>query len=439
VVNGGLREEVKGGDEVPIAGIGTVVFFVSLGMMLFAVAPVIAQPVEVRVNAPEYVEERGIFDVTIDIIEVNDLNAAQFDLSFDPRIVEVSAVKNGKISKGDIPIILWVLNSDKDTVRVVASLEIGESESGSGYLAEIEFEIKGEEGDMSVLDISMGALYEPMDLDLGAKQGLFSIGEKFRVELNNGEISDELKRIFKDNEYPLEKPTVRVIQEDESWEIIDDKVVYAVKAVKDKLIIKDTGGIPAKWYGTEIIIGGEEDEEEGCEEENGEAVTQGSPDIIAWQPDEAVVSSAVGGSRTFNISIDQIADIRWQINGTEVQTNESTREAIYKNTSAVIGTWNVSAIATNTTTGLVDMHTWIWCVTLTATGTPAPTPTPEVTSAPEAETEGTPMLTPTLTPGVTPTPKTSKPAPKQEEPGFEAILAIAVMPVVAYILLWRRR
>jgi hypothetical protein len=147
---------------------------------------------------------------------------------------------------------------------------------------------------------------------------------------------------------------------------------------------KDAIEIPANWIDGELKVREEEDEEE---------VTPGSPGITAWKPAEAVVSDAVGESRTFNITINQIADIRWLINGTEVQTNESTREAVFTNTSAVIGTWNVSAIATNTTTGLSDMHTWIWSVTLTATVTPMPTLAPGVTP------------TPTLAPGVTPTPE----------------------------------
>ena len=194
--------------------------------------------------------------------------------------------------------------------------------------------------------------------------------------------------------------------------------------------------IPANWV--DVSVGIEEEEEE--EEEVGEEVTPGSPGITAWKPAAAVVGNAVGESRAFNISVNQIADISWQINGTEVQTNESVTEAIFTK-SAVIGAWNVSAIATNTTTGLSDMHTWIWSVTLT----PAATVTPSPTLAPGV----TPTTTPTLAPGVTPTPKpaakpkpkstpTPKPTPKPAIPGFEAIFAIGVMWVIAYKLLRKR-
>jgi hypothetical protein len=72
-----------------------------------------------------------------------------------------------------------------------------------------------------------------------------------------------------------------------------------------------------------------------------------------------------------------------------MQTDEGVTKAAYTNTSAVAGTWNLSAIATSTETGLSSMHTWIWSVTAEST---------------EAS-EGTP--TPTLAPGVTPTPTPS--------------------------------
>ena len=180
---------------------------------------------------------------------------------------------------------------------------------------------------------------------------------------------------------------------------------------------------------TEIVVG---------EEEGGEVRL--STNITAWKPLEAVVNNAVGESRTFNASINQPADISWQINGTEVQTNESVTDAVYTNTSSVIGTWNASAIATNATTGLSDLHTWIWHVTATpaANITSTPTPTSAVATAPS------PLLTPTPkskhspipTSIATPTPaKSAKPA----VPGFEPVFALAAIFAVAYLLLFRKK
>jgi hypothetical protein len=72
------------------------------------------------------------------------------------------------------------------------------------------------------------------------------------------------------------------------------------------------------------------------------------------------VSDTEGATRTFNITINQNVNVSWQINGTVIQTNESKTEASYTNVSANVGTWNVSAIATNANG--TDMQTWTWAV-----------------------------------------------------------------------------
>jgi hypothetical protein len=102
--------------------------------------------------------------------------------------------------------------------------------------------------------------------------------------------------------------------------------------------------IVADWIDATIKIGKEEGEEE-------------------QQPPSITVNSTEAESITFEISVDQEVDISWQINGTEMQTDEGVTKAAYTNTSAVAGTWNLSAIATSTETGLSSMHTWIWSVT----------------------------------------------------------------------------
>ena len=84
------------------------------------------------------------------------------------------------------------------------------------------------------------------------------------------------------------------------------------------------------------------------------------PEITAYAP-ESPVNDSEGATRTFKITINQTVNVSWQINGTEVQTNESVTEASYTNLSAGVGTWNVSAIVTNVNG--TDMQTWTWTVT----------------------------------------------------------------------------
>ena len=342
---------------------------IAIAVTFLAVTPVVAQEavVTVSVKAVEYVGEGETFVATIDVSSVSDLNSALFDLSFDPSVVEVTDVTDGRIDDTEIPIYYWDY-IDSGTITVISGFpeKFDIMVSGSGYLAKITFEVIGEEGDECVLEIS------------------------------NGEL---------------------------------------VKIVKTAKGGDEAEEMPADWIDAEIKVGEEDSDEE-------------PPDITTWEPAEVVVSSTEGESITFEITVDQTVDISWQINGTGVQTDESVTEAIYTNTSAAIGTWNLSAIAISTETGLSDIHTWIWSVTPTSTVSPEVTPGPTPTLAPGE----TPTPTPTLAPGVTPlreatpkektTPKptalpteekpTPTPMPTPKEPGFEAIFAIAVMTLFLF-------
>ena len=357
-------------------GMAVLLVAIAIAFTSLAVTPVIAEEeteVTVTVNAPEYVGEGETFDVTIDVDYVEDFNSAQFDLTFDHKVVEVKKVTDGSIDDAAIPIYYWD-DIDYDTIKVMPMLPAGdETVSGSGYLAKIKFKVKGDEGDKCVLEIPKGKLVKLVEQESGAmKPGKTSV---------------------------------------------------------------------KKWIGAEITVGAGGDVSGGDDEELPE---------ITGVPEEEVVSSTEGESLSFEVTVDQRVDISWQINGTEVQTDEDITGAIYTNTSAVAGTWNVSAIATSTETELSSMHMWIWSVASIETEALEETPTPTPTSAPGV----TPTPTPTLAPGETakpalpkPTPKPTappeteekvKPTPEAEEPGFEAVFAIIGIVAIAYVLLRKR-
>jgi hypothetical protein len=135
-------------------------------LILLAVASVIAQEVEVRVNAPEYVEVT--FDVTIDISEVTNFDSAQFNLSFDSSVVNVTDVTDGCLDGEAIPILTWNL-IDVDTIQVIVDNQGIEGVNGSGYLVNILFEVKGEGGAECVLDIHDGLLVNNTGAEIPAK------------------------------------------------------------------------------------------------------------------------------------------------------------------------------------------------------------------------------------------------------------------------------
>jgi len=113
--------------------------------------------VPVTVNAPKIIS--GTFNATIDIENVTDLDSGQFDLSFNPSVVNVSDVHGGNIGGTTVPISDWRF-MDVDTIRVLFDLPDVDLVSGSGSLATIDFEITGSVGDSSVLGISNGELFD---------------------------------------------------------------------------------------------------------------------------------------------------------------------------------------------------------------------------------------------------------------------------------------
>ena len=81
--------------------------------------------------------------------------------------------------------------------------------------------------------------------------------------------------------------------------------------------------------------------------------------IIDYAPGTPVYDYAAA-TRTFNVTVNKQVNVSWQINGTEVQRNETVTEAFYTNQSAANGTWNVSAVVSNANGTAVQ--TWLWNV-----------------------------------------------------------------------------
>jgi len=113
--------------------------------------------VNVTVNAPEYVSE-DTFEVTIDVTEVSNICSAQFDLTFDPDVINIDNIKtdveSGMIDDKELPVSSCRLLDD-DRIRVIIFdfnlIEEG-GISGSGYIAKIIFTVVGATGDTSAID-----------------------------------------------------------------------------------------------------------------------------------------------------------------------------------------------------------------------------------------------------------------------------------------------
>ena len=112
--------------------------------------------VNVTVNAPEYVSDT--FEVTIDVTEVSAIIGAQFDLTFDPDVLNIDNTKtdvtSGMIDDIELPISSRRLLDD-GRIRILiydANLIEEGGASGSGYIAKIIFAVVGATGDNSAID-----------------------------------------------------------------------------------------------------------------------------------------------------------------------------------------------------------------------------------------------------------------------------------------------
>lgn len=81
--------------------------------------------------------------------------------------------------------------------------------------------------------------------------------------------------------------------------------------------------------------------------------------ITSYTPATPIIDH-VGATRSFDINFNQVANVNWYIDGSQVKTNPGVASASYINTSAKAGTWNVTVSASNTN-GSVS-NTWTWVV-----------------------------------------------------------------------------
>ncbi len=72
------------------------------------------------------------------------------------------------------------------------------------------------------------------------------------------------------------------------------------------------------------------------------------------------VDSIEGVSQEFNVTANQDCDIEWRINGVTLFTNTSVSTASYVNTTSSVGSYNITAIATNANG--TEQKTWTWDV-----------------------------------------------------------------------------
>lgn len=116
--------------------------------------------VTVGIDAPAEVDEGTDFFARVTIIDVTNFDASNYDVTYDPTILEVTDVADGVIGGIVIPVEMWdfVPAQTQGTIRVIENVTGLPGVSGSGYLAEIHFHVVGEYCNASEITLSNGVL-----------------------------------------------------------------------------------------------------------------------------------------------------------------------------------------------------------------------------------------------------------------------------------------
>ncbi|GAG49206.1 unnamed protein product, partial [marine sediment metagenome] len=113
--------------------------------------------VEVSIDAPATATADSDFTANVNIGEVVDFDACNYDVSFDASVLRLDSVTSGLIDSTTIPVS--ALNEiTTGTWRVVQNVAGTDGVSGSGYLAVLNFHVIGAEGTSSTITPSNGVL-----------------------------------------------------------------------------------------------------------------------------------------------------------------------------------------------------------------------------------------------------------------------------------------
>jgi hypothetical protein len=107
--------------------------------------------VTVSIEAPDSVEEDSVFTVRLVISDVENIDSAQYDVTYDSLVLEVKEITQGMIDSVAIPVDMWAFSPAgvQGTARVINNVPDVPGVSGAGYMSEIQLHVVGTSGDSS--------------------------------------------------------------------------------------------------------------------------------------------------------------------------------------------------------------------------------------------------------------------------------------------------
>ena len=112
--------------------------------------------VTVSIEAPDTVSAGGEFVVTLNISGVKDFDSANYNVLYDPSVIEITEVTDGAIDDIAIPVAMWdfLPSGVQGEAGIINNVPGVPGVSGSGSLAEIHFRVNGSAGESSIIGFS---------------------------------------------------------------------------------------------------------------------------------------------------------------------------------------------------------------------------------------------------------------------------------------------
>ena len=123
----------------------------------------------ISLDAPASVKAGGNFVVKVNIDNVSNLGSWQYDVVFDPAVLEVTDVSSGEIASSTMPVEAGDWNMEEaGGLRVMGNMGGSSPASGSGYLSQLHFRVIGQVGDTSNISLANGLLRDSQAQDIDA-------------------------------------------------------------------------------------------------------------------------------------------------------------------------------------------------------------------------------------------------------------------------------
>ena len=170
--------------------------------------PALAADVTVSADAPAQASPDSDFTVNLNISEVTDFDACNYDVSFDTSVLRLDNVTSGLVGSTTIPVDVYNEIS-AGTYRVIQNVPGLAGVTGSGYLTVLHFHVLGTEGDSSAISLSNGMIASNLAQEITATwvDGSVEVtltpvavsldapdeaapGSDFTVNVNIGEVTD---------------------------------------------------------------------------------------------------------------------------------------------------------------------------------------------------------------------------------------------------------